>query len=73
MKLTPKEINHLKDAIQIAEKSIHDIKEVIKLANEGVDINKSLLWDMKNHSSQIEAVLFNVHEDVYEPSRGVQQ
>ena len=69
MKLTKNEIENLIEASRIADESSHQIYRMVCEAKDGVDIDEHRLWELKNYSRQISAVLFNIHDRVYRISK----
>ena len=69
MKLTMNEADKLIDAFDIAEETIEKIKGLEHSARMGSEIDDHELWELKNFSEQIGAILYNIHHGVYRPSQ----
>lgn len=61
--LTFREVKELREAQNIVVDVSARISEILFDGN--VDTEK--LWELRNHSAEISAVLYNVHHDIYQP------
>ena len=58
--LTKKEVSELRQALDIAEKTIRRIHDLSVF-----DVKLDDLWELRNYSQQISAILYNIHGGVY--------
>lgn len=63
IELTRRETDELAQALKIAEETIRRIN-AIQVFNTSTEE----IWELKNFSSQISAILYNISEGVYLPS-----
>jgi len=71
MKISPKEIRELKEAIAITKRVDMKLKVMVGIAEGNLDIKDGELWDLKNEATQISVVLYNIHHGVYRRSEAV--
>jgi len=60
IQLTRRETDELQQAVDIAEETIRRIK-----ALKVFDTSSDEIWELKNYSQQISAILYNIHGEVY--------
>ncbi len=65
MKITANDKEQLLQAIQINLEIKTRLNNINARAQQGLEIDENELWDLRNRTKEVTAVLHNIHEDVY--------